>query len=177
MSLKKLKYYLSPLLIAFLIFLSNFLNTQLFGSEIINFVVWFILSLFIFGIGWFTNNTLGWVHGGKIVFAVIVAMAILSSLLISFFNDYFLTENLLFENVILYSLRIIMLGVMAFFGMSISEIFTKQKEIENLKKLDNENEILEVKRKSENIINEANLKAEKIIFEANKKASELFSKK
>ncbi|MBK8945827.1 MAG: hypothetical protein IPM32_11240 [Ignavibacteriae bacterium] len=92
MSVKKLKYYLSPLLIALLIFLSNFLNTQLFGSEIINFVVWFILSLFIFGVGWFTNNTLGWVHGGKIVFAVIVAMAILSSLLISFLMIIFLQK-------------------------------------------------------------------------------------
>ena len=47
MSFKKLKYYLSPLLIALLILLSNFLNTELFGSEIVNFVVWFILSLFI----------------------------------------------------------------------------------------------------------------------------------
>ncbi len=177
MNLNKLKYYLSPLLIALLIFLSNFLNTQLFGSEIVNFVVWFILSLFIFATGWFTNNTLGWVRGGKIVFAVIVAMAILSALLISFFNDYFLTENLLFENVILYSLRIIMLGVMAFFGMSISEIFTKQKEIENLKKIDHEKELLEVKIKSEHIINEANLNAEKIIFEANKKAAEILLKK
>ncbi|MBK8945828.1 MAG: hypothetical protein IPM32_11245 [Ignavibacteriae bacterium] len=69
-----------------------------------------------------------------------------------------------------------MLGVMAFFGMSISEIFTKQKEIENLKKLDHEKEILEVKRKSEMIVNEANLKAEKIIFEANKRASEILNK-
>ena len=72
MMIKKLKDYVSPLLIGLLIFLSNFLNTQLFGSEIVNFVVWFILSLFVFSTGWFTNNTLGWIHGGKIVFAVIV---------------------------------------------------------------------------------------------------------
>lgn len=177
MSIKKLKYYLSPLLIALLILLSNFLNTELFGSEIVNFVVWFILSLFIFGTGWFTNNTLGWIHGGKIVFAVIVAVTIFSSLLISVFSDYFHTENLLFENLILYSLRIIMLGVMAFFGMSISEIFFKQNEIAQLKKIDHEKELLEVKHKAELIIKEANLKAEKIVFEANKKASEILSNK
>ena len=62
------KYYLAPLLLSGLIFISNFLNTTLFGQEIINFAVWFILSLFIFAIAWITNNTLGWVHGGKIVF-------------------------------------------------------------------------------------------------------------
>ena len=59
---KQKKYYLAPLLAAVLIFISNFLNTQLFDVEIVNFAVWFILSLFIFAIGWITNNTLGWVH-------------------------------------------------------------------------------------------------------------------
>ncbi len=173
--IKRLKYYTSPFLIGLLIFLSNFLNTQLFGSEIVNFVVWFILSLFVFSTGWFTNNTLGWIHGGKIVFAVIVAVTVLSAALVSFFNDYFITGNLLFENVILYSLRNIMLGAMAFFGMSISEIFTRQKEIDNLKKIDYENEKKDANREAELLIKEAKLKAEQIIFEANKKASDILS--
>ena len=129
---KSKKYYLAPLLLGLLIFISNFLNTELFGAEIVNFAVWFILSLFIFAIGWLTNNTLGWVHGGKIVFAVIVALAFISALLVSFFSDYFLTENLLFENIILYTVRNICLGSMAFFGMSMCEVISNQSELENL---------------------------------------------
>ncbi|MCB0748608.1 MAG: hypothetical protein KDC90_14200 [Ignavibacteriae bacterium] len=175
--MKPTKYYISPLLIAFLIFLSNFLNTQLFGSEIVNFVVWFILSLFVFATGWFTNNTLGWVHGGKIVFAVIVAMAILSAVLVSFFSDYFLTESLLFENIILYSLRNIMLGSMAFFGMSLSEVITQQRGIENLKNQENKSLIKEDQANSAFIKNEAKIIAEKIVSEANKIAAEIISKK
>lgn len=175
MKIKKIKYYIAPLLIGLLIFLSNFLNTQLFGSEIVNFVVWFVLSLFVFSTGWFTNNILGWIHGGKVVFTVIVAVTFLSAALVSFFNDYFITGNLLFENVILYSLRNIMLGAMAFFGMSISEIFTRQREIENLKKIDYEAETKNAEKKAELIIKEANLNAEQIIFDANKKASKILS--
>mgnify|MGYP003416968868 CR=1 FL=1 len=66
---------------------------------------------------------------------------------------------------------------MAFFGMSISEIFFKQNEIAQLKKIDHEKELLEVKHKAELIIKEANLKAEKIVFKENKKASEILSNK
>ena len=174
--MKPTKYYISPLLIAFLIFLSNFLNTQLFGSEIVNFVVWFILSLFVFATGWFTNNTLGWVHGGKIVFAVIVAMAILSAVLVSFFSDYFLTESLLFENIILYTLRNIMLGSMAFFGMSLSEVITQQREIENFKNRENHNLLKDDKANSAFIQKEAKIISKKIVAEANKIAAEIINK-
>ena len=172
---KNKKYYLAPLMLAVLIFLSNFLNTQLFGLEIVNFSVWFILSLFIFTIGWIANNTLGWIHGGKIIFSVIVAMAIFSAMLVSFFSDYFLTENLLFENIVLYSLRNIMLGSMAFFGMALSELFSNQREIENLKNTDTDTDkiIKEAVSKSELILREAGLEAEKVVFEASKKASNI----
>jgi len=175
--IKNKKYYLAPLMLAVLIFLSNFLNTQLFGLEIVNFVVWFILSLFIFAIGWVANNTLGWIHGGKIIFSVIVAMAVFSALLVSFFSDYFLTENLLFENIILYSLRNIMLGSMAFFGMALSELFSNQRLVENLKNSDSEKLLQDTAKKSELILKEASLEAEKILFEANKKASKILEHK
>jgi len=175
--MKQKKYYLAPLLLSGLIFISNFLNTQLFGVEIINFAVWFILTLFIFAIGWITNNTLGWVHGGKIVFSVTVAMALISALLVSFFNDYFLTENLLFENIILFTLRNILLGSMALFGMSVSELINSQREIENLKNQDIDKLMQETAKKSELILKEASLEAEKLIFEANKKASNIFEQK
>lgn len=174
---KQKKYYLAPLLAAVLIFISNFLNTQLFDVEIVNFAVWFILSLFIFAIGWITNNTLGWVHGGKVVFAVIVAMALISALLVSFFSDYFLSENLLFENIILYTVRNIFLGSMALFGMSVAELINIQREIENLRNQDGDKLLEESKRKSELILKEAKLEAEKLIFEANKKASNVLEQK
>lgn len=177
MNIKSKKYYFAPLLLAGLIFISNFLNTQLFDAEIINFAVWFILSLFIFAIGWLTNNTLGWVHGGKIVFSVIVAMALISALLVSFFSDYFLTENLLFENIILYTVRNIFLGSMAFFGMSLSELINVQRENENLRNIDNDKLMEDSIRKSDLIIREAKLEAEKLIFEANKKASNILEQK
>ncbi|MCB0730414.1 MAG: hypothetical protein KDC88_05210 [Ignavibacteriae bacterium] len=171
------KYYLAPLLLSGLIFISNFLNTTLFGQEIINFAVWFILSLFIFAIGWITNNTLGWVHGGKIVFSVIVAMAVISAMLVSFFSDYFLTENLLFENIILFTLRNIFLGSMAFFGMSVSELVNSQRSIENYKNQDNEKLIKEASKKAELMLKEAKLESDKIIFEATKKASAIIEQK
>lgn len=177
MNLKSNKYYLAPLLLAGLIFISNFLNTQLFGVEIVNFAVWFILSLFIFAIGWITNNTLGWVHGGKVVFSVIVAMGVISALLVSFFSDYFLTENLLFENIILFTLRNIFLGSMSIFGMAVSELFSNQREIENLKNQDSEKLLQEAMKKSELILREATLESEKLIFEANKKASSILEQK
>lgn len=174
---KSLKYYLAPLLIGLIIFISNFLNTELFGAEIVNFAVWFILSLFIFALGWLTNNTLGWIHGGKIVFAVIVALAFISAFLVSFFSDYFLTENLLFENIILYSVRNIFLGSMAFFGMALAELITVQHEIVSLKNQDSDKLLAEAGKKSELILKEAALEAEKIIFESNKKASNILEQK
>ena len=174
---KSIKYYLAPLLIGLLIFISNFLNTELFGAEIVNFAVWFILSLFIFALGWLTNNTLGWIHGGKIVFAVIVALAFISALLVSFFSDYFLTENLLFENIILYTVRNIFLGAMAFFGMAMAELITNQGELEKLKNQDSDKLLVEAGKKSELMLREAALEAEKIIFEASKKASNILEQK
>jgi hypothetical protein len=171
------KYYLAPVLLAVLIFISNFLNTTLFGLEIVNFTVWFILSLFIFAVGWITNNTLGWVHGGKIIFSVIVAVTVVSAMLVSFFNDYFLTENLLFENIILFSLRNIFLGAMSFFGMSVSELISNQREIENLKNQDQEKQMQDAVKKSELMLREAKLQSEKLIFEATQKASSIIDQK
>lgn len=175
--IKPKKYYLAPLLAAALIFISNFLNTELFGAEIINFAVWFILSLFIFAVGWLVNKTLGWVHGGKIMFSVIVAMAFVSALLVSFFSDFFLSENLLFENIILYSVRNIFLGSMSFFGMALSELINTQHQIENYKNQDSEKIKQDAIKKAELTLKEASLEAEKVIFEANKKASNILEQK
>ena len=176
---KKILYYLGPALLGLLIFSSNFLNPDIFDSSTKNFSVWFVLSLFKFACGWIINKTLGWVSGGKIVFAVIVATAIVSLAFVSFFSNFFSPGNLLTENLILYSLRNITLGLMSFFGMAVEETFMLQRE--NLT-LQNKNECYERDenlntREAEVLINESKVKADKIVFDAEKKAADIIIRK
>src|ERR1035437_10315465 len=105
-------YYLTAGLLAILVFASNFLSTDLFKAGFQNFSVWFVLSMFSFACGWLINKTLGYNHGGKIVFAVIVTSAFVSSIMISFYSGYFCLSDLLVETIILYILRNITLGAM-----------------------------------------------------------------
>ncbi len=120
--------YSVPTLLGLLIFSSNFLNTDLFNFGEQNFAVWFVLSVFCFASGWYINRTLGWHRGGKVIFAVIVSVAAVSMVLIMFFSDYFSANELLTENLILFSLRNITLGSMGIFGMAIQEILTGEKQ-------------------------------------------------
>ena len=179
MNIKKSFYYLTPVLLAVLMFASNFLNTKLFSIELVNFTVWFILSAFAFSFGWLINKTLGWEHGGKIVFAVIVAATGVSVLMVIFFSDYFDINELLTESLILYSLRNILLGVMGFFGMATSEVITLQKEFEfqKQKKENFEAALNDTRTHANLIIDEAKIKSEKIIFEAEKDANTIVEKK
>jgi hypothetical protein len=158
---------------------SDFLSTDLFKSNVHDFTVWFILSIFCFACGWIINKTLGWIHGGKVVFSVAVAVGIISVLMVSIFRDYFGVNDLLTENLILYSLRNITLGAMALFGMAIAEMFTLQRESESLKvKQKNYHELSkDAEKKAGLILDDAKLKAERIIFDADKKVAEMISKK
>ncbi len=163
-------YYLTPALLAVIIFASNFLSTDLFKAGYQNFSVWFVLSVFSFACGWLMNKTLGYVHGGKVVFAVIVASSFISVVLISFFNEYFGVNNLIAENMVLYILRNITLGAMAFFGMAVCEVIHYQREHRQLNSTVNTYEkTIEVAQKEAKIIfEEAKLKSEKMIYEAQK---------
>ena len=98
MEQKKIYYYLTPVLLGILMFASNFLNTNLFKFGEDSFAVWFVLSVMCFACGWFIDKTLGWRYGGKVVFSTIIAVAIISVLMISFFRDYFAANELLSEN-------------------------------------------------------------------------------
>jgi hypothetical protein len=122
--------YSAAILLGVLIYASNFLNTDLFNFGEKNFAVWFVLSILCFASGWYINKTLGWHRGGKIVFAVIVAVTAVSIFMVTFFGDYFAANELLTENLILYSLRNITLGAMGFFGMSIQEVINNRKDTE-----------------------------------------------
>lgn len=168
---RKIPYYAIPALLAVLIFGSNFLSTDIFGSSVQNFAVWFILSLFAFVCGWLMNKTLEWVFGGKILFAVTVATVIVSIFMVSFFSDYFGINDLLTEKLILYSLRNILLGAMGLFGMVTCEMFQLQKNVDHevYKNGENERLVEDAKKESDVIIREAKVNAEKLLLEAEKK--------
>lgn len=171
----QVKYYhfFTPVLMGLLLFLSNFLSTNLFDVGLLNFTVWFVLSVFVFSCGWFINQTFGWMHGGKVIFSVIIASSSVGIMLVLFFSDHFGLSDLLSENLILYTLRNVVLGAMGYFGMALSNNFLLLRENEKYNNLKTE---LQWHRETaikeaENIINEAKQTAEKIIFEAEQKAA------
>jgi len=171
--------YSIPFLLGLLIFASDFLNTSLFNFGDRNFAVWFVLSVLCFACGWYINRSLSWQYGGKVVFAVIIAVTLISILIILFFNEYFGTFDLLTENLILFSLRNITLGAMGIFGMAVQEVVSGEKEALILKE---KNKMLEMnvdssKKEAELLIKEASLKAEEIINDAKFKAKNIFLKK
>jgi hypothetical protein len=176
---KFLTKYSVPVLLGLLIFASDFLNTSLFNFGDRNFAVWFVLSLLCFACGWYINRSLGWQLGGKVVFAVIVAVTLISIAIIVFFNEYFATFELLTENLILFSLRNITLGAMGIFGMSIQEVVSGEKEAlilrEKVKVL--EATAADSKKEAELLLREAQLKAEKIISDSEATAKNITLKK
>jgi hypothetical protein len=148
-----------------------------FGDR--NFAVWFVLSILCFACGWYINRTLGWQRGGRIVFAVIVSVTILSIAIIVFYNEYFGTFELLAENLILFSLRNITLGAMGIFGMAIQEVVSGEKEAlilrEKVKVF--EATASDSRKEAELLMKEAKLTADTIIHEAEATAKNIFLKK
>jgi len=172
----KLSSFFAPAVLAVLIFTSNFLNTGIFNFNDNNFAVWFILSLFCFACGWLINKTMGWHWGGKVLFVITITTSLFSLVFIVFFGEYFSANNLVTENLILYSLRNVTLGAMGFFGMAIAEIFQLQRElesisskIEGIKEKDSDGRletnllVKEAAFKAKSIITEAELEAQKIL--------------
>ena len=175
---KKNIYHLVPVLLAVILFASNFLSTDIFNNSTHGFTVWFILSIFAFACGWLIDRTLGWNYGGKIVFAVIVAMVFTGMFMIVLFSSYFGVNDLVTENLILYTLRNIVLGTMAFFGMALSEVIFLHKghiEMEDREPEESQKDISN--EEAEFLVKQAKLKAEKIIFEAEKQSQEMIDKK
>jgi hypothetical protein len=178
---KELKkyYYLIPALLAIIIIASDFLSTEIFKSSFQNFSVWFVLSVIAFAIGWFSNKSFGYHFGSKIIFAVIIASAIFSIILLTLFKEYFGLSDLLVENLILFTLRNIMLGSMAFFGMVVCELLILQKElVKNSSKEDEVKKILmNAQREAQIAIEEAKLKADKMLFDVQKKLNDMIERK
>lgn len=167
-------YYLTPALMTFLLFLSNFIKSDLVQHPIIGYSVWFILMVFIFACGYLMNKTIGYSFGGKIVFAVIVANVFIAILLITIFRLYFGMEDMTAENAILYSLRIISLGSIGYFGLAVNEVFRLQERLslcEQKKNVINNN--FDNNKEAEITIKEAKLKAEKILLDAESKLKDI----
>jgi hypothetical protein len=179
-SLKRiLVNYSAAILLATFLFFSNFLNTNLFDFGQLNFAVWFVLSIFSFSCGWFINRVLGWQRGGKVVFAIVIAVTIVSLFVIIFFNEYFEAAELLTENIILYSLRNIMLGAMGFFGMAIQEVLGSERESVILKEKIKvyEQTMIDTKKETELTLREAKVQAQKLINDAELHAKNTILKK
>ncbi|MGB5848496.1 MAG: hypothetical protein WBH40_08410 [Ignavibacteriaceae bacterium] len=176
---KNIINYSAAILLGVLIFASDFLDTDIFNFDEKNFAVWFVLSILCFASGWYINKTLGWHKGGKIVFSVIIAVTIVSIFMITFFSGYFNANEILTENLTLYSLRNITLGAMGFFGMAIQEVINNRKDaqilMEKFELLGRESDIS--KKEVQLKIKEANLNAERIINDAEAKAKNLILKK
>ena len=176
---KNIINYSTAILLGVLIIASDFLDTDIFNFDEKNFAVWFVLSILCFASGWYINKTLGWHKGGKIVFSVIIAVTIVSIFMITFFSGYFNANEILTENLILYSLRNVTLGAMGFFGMAIQEVINNRRDtqilIEKVELLERESDIS--KKEAKLIIKEARLNAEKIINDAEAKSKNLFLKK
>ncbi|HEX2868509.1 MAG TPA: hypothetical protein VHO03_15810 [Ignavibacteriales bacterium] len=172
-------YYAAPLLLGVFMFGSNFLQTKLFSFGDLNFAVWFVLSVFSFACGWLIDKTLNWKAGGKVVFAVIVATTATSVLMVTFFREYFSSNELVTENLILYSLRNVVLGCMGFFGMAVAEVFVLQKEVVSLNnRIDAyESMVANAQKEAELKIKEAQLNAQMILRDAEMEAKEHQEKK
>jgi len=179
MEMEKISHYAAPVLLAIFIFSSDFLQTDLFKFGENDFAVWFVMSVLCFASGWYINKSIGWNFGGKVVFATIIAVTIISIFTISFFNEYFGASELLSENLILFSLRNIMLGSMAFFGMAIEEILTTKRDTDltNEKIRVYESILQESKKQSDLELKTAQLKAKEIIFEAESQAKNIILQK
>jgi hypothetical protein len=171
--------YGAAALLAVFLFVSNFLNTDLFDFGQLNFAVWFVLSILSFSGGWFINRVLGWHRGGKIVFAILIAVTIISLFIVIFFNEYFSASELLTENIILYSLRNITLAAMGFFGMALQEVLGSERESTILREKIKvyEQTMLDAKKESELTLKEAKVQAQKILNDAEFSAKNIFLKK
>lgn len=176
---KKYYNYVFPLVLGALMFASNFMNTELFNFGDNNFAVWFVLSVLCFAVGWYIDKSIGWKLGGKIVFALIIAATFVSVLIITFFREYFYANELLTENIILYSLRNVTLGAMALFGMAVAEVIMLERSLlvflEKQKIYDET--LLEGKKEAELTVKEAKIEAKRIINEAEIAAKDISLKK
>lgn len=172
-------HFFIPVLLALMMFGSNFLNTNIFSFGNNAFAVWFILLVLCFACGWYIDRTLNWNFGGKVIFATIVAATFISLIVVVTFREYFFGNQLLVENLIMYTLRNITLGAISFFGLAVAEILMLEKNNAVLSEKVNlfETVLHDANKEAELKMKEAELNAEKIVNDAAFKAKEVLMKK
>ncbi|PIQ09355.1 MAG: hypothetical protein COW71_07025 [Ignavibacteriales bacterium CG18_big_fil_WC_8_21_14_2_50_31_20] len=167
-------YFIFPLLLAFLLVFSNSLNTNIFANSNYTFLVWFVLMLMSFVIGWVINYSFKWEKGIKTIFIVIFSSIFLSLVLVALFRNSFDLNTTLLGNFVLYSLRIFVLGSISIFGLSVAENIKNEKIAIGKTNEEPENKL---SNNSDFFIKEAKLRAEKIIFDAEKEANKINERK
>ncbi len=179
MEKRPLHNYVVPVLLGVLMFASNFINTGIFRFGGNDFAVWFVISLLCFACGYYMNKVFGWHTGGKVIFSIIIAATVLSILVITFFREYFAANELLTENLILYSLRNITLGAMALFGMAVDEVLHREREASllNQKLKIYEEQLQNARKEAEVELRDAKVQAEKIVNDAQAAAKNIILKK
>lgn len=172
-------HFFIPVLLALMMFGSNFLNTNIFSFGNSAFAVWFILLVLCFACGWYIDRTLDWNYGGKVIFATIVAATFISLVVVVTFREYFFSNQLLVENMIMYTLRNITLGAISFFGLAIGEIIMLEKKYAVVSEKVNlfETVLHDANKEAELKMKEAELNAEKIVNDAKIEAKEVLMKK
>jgi len=172
-------HFFIPILLALLMFGSNFLNTNIFDFGNNAFAVWFVLLLLCFACGWYMDRTLNWNLGGKVIFATIVAATFISLVVVVTFREYFFGNQTVVEDLVMYTLRNITLGSISFFGLAVAEILMLEKNYaivsEKLKLF--ETVLHDSGKEAELKIKEAELNAGKIVQEAEMEAKEVLMKK
>jgi hypothetical protein len=169
-------YFLFPVFLAFLLVISNLLNANLFVNAEYTFAVWFIFMLAAFVSGWIMNSVFQWNDGIKIISITIAVSIVLSLLFVAIFRHNFDMNNSFMGNLVLYSLRVLVLGLSSLFGFSVSENMKHKTNSENEESIDEIPEV-DMSDKAEYYIKEAKLKAEKILFEAEKDAQKIIERK
>lgn len=179
MEKRPLHNYITPVLVGVFMFASNFINTGIFRFGGNDFAVWFVISLLCFASGYYMNKIFGWHTGGKVIFSIIIAATFISILVITFFREYFAANELLTENLILYSLRNITLGAMALFGMTVDEVLHREREASllNQKLKMYEEQLQNARKEAEVELKEAKVQAEKIVNDAQAAAKNIILKK
>jgi len=169
-------YFFYPFSLLVVLSMSVALSGNLFVNTEYTFSIWFILFSISFFLGWIMHGGFQWKSGIKIISITTVIAVLLSLIAVALFRDVFEMNNSLVGNVVLYSLRVTLLGLGSLFGLSIAENMKNQKLIEESKVVKDVPEY-DASQKAEFYIKEAKLKAEKIVFEAEKEAEKMKERK
>lgn len=168
--------FVYPISLTFLLLLSNLLSANIFVNSDFTFLVWFVLMIVAFFIGWFINSSFKWLLGIKVVFISIISAILLSFIIIFLFRSSFSINNSLIGNIVLFSIRIFVLGSISIFGISFSENLKNRQQNDNLDKPEEYIPTNNIEN-ADLLIREAKLKAEQILFNAEKEINQIKERK